>query len=1236
MIGGVEVPAMVDTGSQVTTLDARFFREFFGGSRLEPTSRWFKLTAANGLDIKVEGYLVADVLLRGQRIEDAVIIVTNVPGPCATPCLLGMNVLQQLDVPANLFVPAPQPSPIRCRLAKSPRTSVYIPALTSVDVVATAGDPSLTCEVVVEPAPTPPKAGLVITPTLASLTRGRIVIPVLNTTSEAIILPTRCVLGVVSQATQATVDLREVHSSGEDTCTAPDDKSLPQPDMTQLTFDPSLSPGERLQLEALITKHSDCFAWTESDLGFTDRIKHRIFVTDEKPIAQAYRRVPPSALTEVREHIEDLLARGIIRPSSSPYASPIVVVRKKNGDMRMCVDYRKLNAVTRKVSFPLPRIDETLDAVGGARFFSTLDLASGYYQIGMAAEDREKTAFNSPFGLYEFNRMSFGLCNAPATFQRLMQSVMHDHIFRILLCYLDDLLVYSKTFPEHLANLEKTFQRLREVGVKLQPGKCKFVQPEVGFLGHRLSAKGIGMDPDKITAILDMPVPKTAKAIRTFTGMTGYYRRFILDYAKIARPLHEVLSKVHKKFPTDRHQGEKRELGELWTPECSQAFQRLKHALTTAPVLGFADYDQDFIVETDASMEGLGAVLSQKRADGTMQVISYASRTLRPSEKNMANYSSRKLELLGLKWALADKFRGYLLRNHCTVFTDNNPLSHWETAKFSAVEQRWAGELAVLDFKVKYKPGRVNQPADCLSRFPVAGPEGPDDEMVAVTSVAAEQPCANPLQPTSLPAATEFTSEVQSCLVTVDQPPACDALEPDVLSAAQHADPDIGPILQLVKNQQRPTKEEKGQLTPGALSLLRQFSQLVMRDQVLCRQLSEAGELLTVVVVPQALRQEAFKFAHDKHGHQGSERTLLLMRTRCYWPGMATYIADACSRCQRCQSGKKPALPVSQQPGHLVASEPLQIVAMDFLKVDESSDGRDDVLVLTDVFTKWAVAVATKDQTADTVVRCLINNWIVNFGAMLQLHSDRGKSFEAEVVELLCNHYGVKKTRTTPYHPQGNGQAERFNKTLISLLTTLPPEQKHQWPHHLQELTFFYNSTPHSTTGHAPYTLMFGRAPRLPLDVYLGTLPPPRNAAAEYVQGHLKRIQQLRDRARERAAKTLESRPPPATTRSTPLTAGDQVLVRRHPSGRCKIADKYDPTPAVILKTPAETSGYYVIRYPDLPEREFSKTGSELRRYLPPVPETDPPSQPDVPSPALPTPPRRSGRDRRPRDVLDL
>ena len=298
-----------------------------------------------------------------------------------------------------------------------------------------------------------------------------------------------------------------------------------------------LTQTQRKAVDSLLLQNADIFSKGSLDVGSTNTVQHEIPLSDPTPFRLPYRRIPPSQYQSVRGHIEELKQAGIIQPSQSPFASPIVVVEKKDGTIRLCIDYRRLNARTVRDAFPLPRIDEALDALGKAKYFSCLDLTSGYHQVRMAVEDQPKTAFTSPMGLYEFTRMPFGLVNAPATFQRLMSAVLGDMAFESLLIYLDDIIVFSSTVEEHIERLSRVFDRLREHGLKLKPSKCQLFKTEVRYLGHVVSMKGISTDPGKILAVKSWPVPKCRRDVRSFLGMTGYYRRFIHQYAKIAAPL---------------------------------------------------------------------------------------------------------------------------------------------------------------------------------------------------------------------------------------------------------------------------------------------------------------------------------------------------------------------------------------------------------------------------------------------------------------------------------------------------------------------------------------------------------------------------------------------------------------------------------------------------------------------------------------------------------------------------
>jgi len=355
---------------------------------------------------------------------------------------------------------------------------------------------------------------------------------------------------------------------------------------------------------------------------------------------------------------------------------------------------------------------ESLDALTGARWFSTMDLASGYNQVPVANVDRPKTAFCMPFGLFEWNRMPFALCNAPSTFQRLMQRIFGDQQCQSLLLYLDDIVVFSATIEQHLERLEVVLGRLQHENLKVKLSKCAFFRPEVHYLGHVISKEGVSTDPNKVAAVANWQPPKTISELLSFLGFASYYRRFMEDFAKVAAPLHRLVAALGN---TRTKRRPERVVTSEWTDECQRSFETLKSKLTTAPVLAYADFSLPFILEVDASYGGLGAVLSQEQ-DGKVRPIAYASRSLRPNERNMTNYSSMKLEFLALKWALTEKFREYLLDHKCVVYTDNNPLSHLSSAKMGATEQRWAAQLASFDFELKYRSGRSNKNADALFR----------------------------------------------------------------------------------------------------------------------------------------------------------------------------------------------------------------------------------------------------------------------------------------------------------------------------------------------------------------------------------------------------------------------------------------------------------------------------------------------------------------------------------------
>ena len=460
-------------------------------------------------------------------------------------------------------------------------------------------------------------------------------------------------------------------------------------------------------LEMLLFRYRNCFEMEETDLGLIKGWEHQINLTNDTPIKLPYRRIAPALIPEAKKLLEDLRQRGVIEESKSPYAAPIVLVRKKSGGLRLCIDYRKLNKITVKDAFPLPRISESLDALEGSSYFSTFDLAQGYHQILVKREDREKTAFSVPWGHYQYRRCPMGLTNSPATFQRCMESILGDMVFEFLVVFLDDLILFSRTIKDHLLKMEKLFKRISAYGIKLKPSKCHFLKTQVNYLGFEISCEGIGPQTGKIEVIKDWKRPETIKELRAFLGFVTFYRRFIKNFSKIAKPLNDFL-KGEKKKSNEK-------IRDKWSEDAETAFEALKGALVDAPIMKGVEFGKEFVLEVDASYDGLGAVLSQYKGR-QLHPVAYASRSLKPHERNMKNYSSRKLELCGLRWAVCEKFKNYLIGTKCTVFTDNAPLSNLNSGKLDHTEHKWVSDLAMFDLLIKFKPGNKNAKADALSR----------------------------------------------------------------------------------------------------------------------------------------------------------------------------------------------------------------------------------------------------------------------------------------------------------------------------------------------------------------------------------------------------------------------------------------------------------------------------------------------------------------------------------------
>ena len=654
--------------------------------------------------------------------------------------------------------------------------------------------------------------------------------------------------------------------------------------------------------------------------------------------------------------------------------------------------------------------------------------ASGYWQIPMDPKDMEKTAFCTRQGNFEFRVMPMGLVNASFTFQKMMQLVLSGLQWQICMIYLDDVIVYSKSFEKHLENLRLIFDRLKGEGLKLKPRKCRFCRTEVLYLGHIVGKDGIKPNPAKIAVVQKYPVPRDCSEIRSFVAFVSYYRRFIKNFASVAAPLNYLLKKGVK-F--------------TWTDECQRAFECLRDALVKAPILSYPNFNERFVLYTDASNTGIGAVLAQN-INGIEQTIAYASRSLKAYEKK---YATIEKECLAIVWGIK-YFRPYLYGRSFDVITDHNPLKWLDNARDPHSRlSRWSLSLQSYSFVIKHRPGKSHGNADALSRIPDSS------ERLVVPVVSA-----------------------------VDSP----GLQLDEVRTKQRQDPALEDLINYF---------ERGEIPDNSVSarrLMATADDYVFEEGVLyhlAKGRARSREAIRKqLVIPRSLKDEVMLAMHEEvtSGHLGFEKTYHKIQQRYFWTGMYSEIGKWCASCVDCATKKTPRnLPKAPlQP--IPVEGPFDRVAVDVLGPFPTSDqGNKYVIVFSDYFTKWPEAFAVKNADAATTAKLFVEEILCRHSAPRKLLSDRGKNFLSKVVKDVCQLVNTSKVNTTSYHPECDGLVERFNHSLTTIISMYVSEHQSDWDHFIPYALFAYRTSIQASINETPFYLLYGRDPRFPIDISL-------------------------------------------------------------------------------------------------------------------------------------------------------
>lgn len=871
--------------------------------------------------------------------------------------------------------------------------------------------------------------------------------------------------------------------------------------MNELNLQSSL-PEVKRKLGDLCAKFNDIFALKNDTLTANNFYKQKIHLEKINPVYIKNYRLPEVHRQEINNQVNKMLHDKIIQPSISPFNSPILLVPKKSNTdekkWRLVVDFRQLNKQIIPDKFPLPRIDEILDHIGRAKYFTTLDLMSGFHQIELDNKSKRYTAFSSPDGHYEFNRLPFGLNISPNSFQRMMTIALSGLPPECAFLYIDDIIVMGCSVSHHLKNLECVFTKLREHNLKLNPSKCVFFASDVTYLGHHISEKGIQPDRSKFSAIENYPTPKDADEVRRFVAFCNYYRRFIQNFAEIAYPLNKLLRK-NIKFD--------------WTSECQLAFDSLKKQLVSPTILQFPNFKEHFTLITDASKIACGAVLTQKY-DNIDLPIAFASKAFTKGE---ANKSTIEQELTAIHWAITH-FRPYLYGRKFTVKTDHRPLVYLFSMKNpSSKLTRMRIDLEEFDFDVQYVPGKINFGADALSRIKI-NTEILKDMSVQDLSVLMVQTRAaakknenntdNDIQVNSGNEETDHLNIRESLnyyetynlpKLVIERSATRDGILINIMDKSYKRELTQASIIhtklsevnenlsKIVKQIEAIANKLKVKLLALALTNeIFRITDIQTFKQVCNNELKNLNILIyqpPQLVVNKDEIENIIKSYHNTciGGHVGSNRLYQKLRCQYTWKNMKKSIFDFVKTCSSCQKNKHTVKTNENFVLTPTPHKPFDSIAMDTIgPFTKSNTGNRYALTIQCDLSKYIIIKAIPNKQAETLAKAFVESFVLIYGTPSIIRTDQGTEYKNEIFDKIAELLHMKQSFSTPYHPQTIGSLERNHRCLNEYIRQFVNESHSDWDEWLPYYSFCYNTTPRPDFQYTPFELIFGHQAVLP------------------------------------------------------------------------------------------------------------------------------------------------------------